>query len=65
MGPEIQVRIERYAASEIRFNLMALVRDRRSVAREQLAKATSLQDRITGRLSGRLYVHFGMPLLPH
>jgi len=34
--PFIQQRIERYSANEIRFNLMALIRDRRVVYREEI-----------------------------
>ena len=41
-GAIIQSRIERYAQSEIRFNLMSVIRDRRAVYEEQLA---SLQGR--------------------
>ena len=36
MKPSIQARIERYASSEIRFNLMAIVADRRTILREHL-----------------------------
>ena len=35
--PVIQDRMSQYAGSEIRFNLMAVIRDRRAVLREELA----------------------------
>ena len=35
--PRIQQRMQQYSEGEIRFNLMALIRDRRAVAMEQLA----------------------------
>jgi len=41
--PFIQQRIERYSASEIRFNLMALIRDRRVVYREEIARLEAKQ----------------------
>lgn len=44
VGPLIQQRIERYAASEIRFNLMALVRDKRASLQEAIAQARSALD---------------------
>jgi len=37
--PVIQDRMSQYAGSEIRFNLMAVIRDRRAVLREELAAA--------------------------
>ena len=45
--PRIQQRMQQYSEGEIRFNLMALIRDRRAVAMEQLtallARAEQLQ----------------------
>lgn len=39
--PEISRRIEEYASSEIRFNLLALVRDKRAVLAEQLQRTVA------------------------
>ena len=46
--PFIQQRIERYSASEIRFNLLALIRDRREVYREHLAHLLSQKAGLPG-----------------
>ena len=43
MQPFIQQRIERYSASEIRFNLMALIRDRRDVYRQDVERLKAQQ----------------------
>jgi len=46
--PIIQARMARYASSEIRFNLMAIIRDRQEVYKEQIdavdAKLASIDD---------------------
>lgn len=50
VGPHIQARMERYAASEIRFNLMAVIGDRSAALtgrlQTQQAEYASLQERL-------------------
>lgn len=52
VGPEIRARIERYSREEIRFNLLALVKDRRVVCRQELEHHAALRDRIQAKMSG-------------
>lgn len=51
VGPHIQSRMERYAASEIRFNLMALIGDRVDLYARRLAAAQQLRDAALARLA--------------
>lgn len=44
VGPHISARMEKYAASEIRFNLMALVADRVQLLRARLEEACAARD---------------------
>lgn len=43
--PFIQQRIEQYSATEIRFNLLALIRDRREVYREEIDRLEAEKSR--------------------
>ncbi len=45
-APIVMERIERYAASEIRFNLMAVIQDRQAMYEGELAQQLALRDRI-------------------
>ena len=51
--PVIQSRIEKYASSEIRFNLMALIRNRAEAATERLAAVEARRARMPGGGDGR------------
>lgn len=48
--PMIQARIERYAKSEIRFNLMAIIKDRKETLQQQAAEKQQERDAILTRL---------------
>mmetsp|Transcript_30180 Transcript_30180/g.65932 ORF Transcript_30180/g.65932 Transcript_30180/m.65932 type:complete len:242 (-) Transcript_30180:411-1136(-) len=48
--PAIQERIERYSNSEIRFNLMAVVKDRREVCRENLTRLEAVKSAVLHKL---------------
>lgn len=50
--PVIQERIEKYAKSEIRFNLLAVIRNRKEMYSEQLSRAEEKQQLIEAELAG-------------
>lgn len=54
VGPHIQARMERYAASEIRFNLMAVIGDRSQALTERLQKQQAEYTSLQGKLAAGL-----------
>lgn len=50
--PAITERTERYSQSEIRFNLMAVIRNRKEAYSEKLQSLQQLQDRIESSIAG-------------
>nr|BCL66154.1 ubiquitin carboxyl-terminal hydrolase [Volvox reticuliferus]BCL66222.1 ubiquitin carboxyl-terminal hydrolase [Volvox reticuliferus] len=54
VGPHIAARIERYAASEIRFNLMALVGNRVDLYSSRLAAATARRDELAAAVAAAM-----------
>lgn len=50
--PVIQERIEKYSKSEIRFNLLAMIRNRKEMYSEQLARAEEKHELIEAELAG-------------
>ncbi|GLI62919.1 ubiquitin carboxyl-terminal hydrolase [Volvox africanus] len=51
VGPHIATRIERYAANEIRFNLMALVGNRLDIYSSRLTAATARRDELAAAVA--------------
>jgi len=49
--PIIQKRIEKYASSEIRFNLMAIIKDRKLVFSEQIADLEKQKNELDSRIN--------------
>lgn len=50
--PAITERTARYSQSEIRFNLMAVIKNRKEAYNERLQSLLQLQDRIHSSLAG-------------
>lgn len=51
-APEIQSRIAKYSASEIRFNLLAVIGDRQGALNQQIKTAEAKRQAITDKLTG-------------